>query len=172
MQEVILVDSRDRVIGTMEKLEAHRKGLLHRAFSVLLYNSKGEILLQKRMKEKYHSGGLWSNTCCSHPFPDEPIEAAAKRRLMEELGIDTQPEFQYKFIYKTALDKNLIEHELDHVFTGTFDGTPEINPEEVESYKFMSLEQLKADMALHPDEYTPWFHIIIESLLGINPNTP
>jgi isopentenyl-diphosphate delta-isomerase len=121
--EVILVDSEDNPIGTMEKMEAHEKGLLHRAFSVLIFNSKGQMLLQKRARSKYHSGGLWTNTCCSHPAPNESVAEAAKRRLKEEMGIDAEPKFAYKFIYKTPLDQNLVEHEVDHVFTATFDGS-------------------------------------------------
>ncbi|HTJ47854.1 MAG TPA: isopentenyl-diphosphate Delta-isomerase, partial [Cyclobacteriaceae bacterium] len=117
MEHVILVDERDDAIGTMEKIEAHEKGLLHRAFSILLFNSKGEFLLQKRSKKKYHSGGLWTNTCCSHPLPDEQIEEATRRKLKQEMGIEVKTEFAYKFIYKTNLDKNLIEHEYDHVYT-------------------------------------------------------
>src|SRR5687768_10210348 len=118
MEEVILVDLLDNPIGTMEKMEAHRKGELHRAFSVLVFNSKGEMLLQKRSKKKYHSGGLWTNSCCSHPLPGEKIEVAASRRLKEEMGIDLMPRFSYKFIYRTDLDNALVEHEYDHVLIG------------------------------------------------------
>src|SRR5436190_13031104 len=137
MEEVILVDEHDNAIGTMEKMEAHEKGVLHRAFSILLFNAEGQMLLQKRSKNKYHSSGLWTNTCCSHPLPGEKIEDAARRRLHEEMGIDLQPEFSYKFIYKTNLDKNLIEYEYDHVFTGVFNGTPVVNKNEVEDWKFI-----------------------------------
>jgi isopentenyl-diphosphate delta-isomerase len=161
MEEVILVDSNDTAIGTMEKLEAHRKGILHRAFSVLLFNSQGEILLQKRSKEKYHSGGLWTNTCCSHPLPGEKIEEAAGRRLKEEMGIDLQPSFAYKFIYKTPLDHNLTEHELDHVFIGTYDGSPAVNKNEVEDWKFVNFQWLKSDIKNNPDHYTYWFKLIL-----------
>lgn len=161
MENIILVDIHDNAIGTMEKMEAHRKGVLHRAFSILLFNSDGEILLQKRSKSKYHSGGLWTNTCCSHPLPDEPIYEATRRRLKHEMGIDIQPEFAFKFIYKTALDHSLIEHELDHVFIGTFDGTPVINEKEVEEWKFMSLINIRKDMKRCPDDYTAWFKIIV-----------
>lgn len=164
MEEVVLVDTQDRAIGTMEKLEAHEKGLLHRAFSVLIFNSRGELLLQKRGKDKYHSGGLWTNTCCSHPRPSEPVHEASKRRLMEEMGIDLQPEFLYKFIYKTTLDKQLVEHEFDHVFTGTYDGEPVINKNEVEDWKYVDLKTLKSDMAANADNYTHWFKIIIDNI--------
>src|SRR5688572_25752718 len=131
MEEIILVDEQDNAIGTMEKMEAHRRGVLHRAFSVVLFNSSGDLLLQRRAENKYHSGGLWTNTCCSHPLPTESIRDAAQRRLKHEMGINLKPEFAFKFIYKTPLDKNLIEHELDYVFIGTFDGKPVINKEEV-----------------------------------------
>jgi len=161
MERIILVDEHDNAIGTMEKMEAHRKGVLHRAFSVLLFNSSGEVLLQKRSKNKYHSGGLWTNTCCSHPLPHESIKEATQRRLKHEMGIDLQPEFAFKFIYKTALDQNLIEHEYDHVFIGTFDGIPVINKDEVEEWKFMNLHSLRIDMKIFPEAYTPWFKLIV-----------
>ena len=158
---VILVDEDDCQIGTMEKMEAHRKGLLHRAFSVLLFNSKGELLLQKRAKTKYHSGGLWTNSCCSHPFPDENVEVAANRRLKEELGIDVQPKFLYKFIYKVNLDTDLIEHEVDHVLMALFDGEPTINEEEVEDWKYVYITELLRDVQLNPNAYTPWLKLIL-----------
>ena len=160
-EHVILVDEHDNSIGTMEKLEAHKKGLLHRAFSIFLFNSKGEMLIQKRAPSKYHSGGLWTNACCSHPLPGEPIAIATRRRLLFEMGIDLQPEFAYKFIYKAPLDKDLTEHELDHVFTGVFNGKPVINPEEVEDWKFESLSNLKRDVIDHPEKYTYWFRLIL-----------
>jgi isopentenyl-diphosphate Delta-isomerase len=161
MEKVILVDENDNAIGTMEKLEAHQKGILHRAFSVLLFNSKGEILLQKRALHKYHSGGLWTNTCCSHPQPDESIEQATRRKLIQEMGIDVNPTFAFKFVYRIELDKGLVENELDHVFIGTFDGQPHINHEEVEDWKFMNVSTLRADMQNNPDAYTHWFRIIM-----------
>lgn len=161
MENIILVDENDNPIGTMEKMEAHRKGVLHRAFSVILFNSSGEILLQKRSNKKYHSGGLWTNTCCSHPLPDESIENASRRRLKEEMGIDLQPQFAFKFIYKTDLDNNLIEHEFDHVFIGAFDGIPVINREEVDEWKFMNLHSLRMDMKRSPESYTEWFKLMI-----------
>jgi len=161
MEEIILVDEQDNAIGTMEKMEAHRKGVLHRAFSVVLFNSNGELLLQKRANNKYHSGGQWTNTCCSHPIPGETISDAAQRRLRHEMGINLKPEFAFKFIYRTPLDKSLIEHELDHVFIGTFDGTPVINKDEVSDWKFMSLSELKNDMERSPEIYTVWFRLIV-----------
>jgi len=161
MEHVVLVDEHDNAIGTMEKLEAHQKGILHRAFSILLFNSKGELLLQKRSSLKYHSSGLWTNTCCSHPLPDEPTQQAARRKLKQEMGIDLQTEFAYKFIYKANLDKGLVEHELDHVFIGTFDGTPVINKEEVEDWKYVNVDELKRDMKKNASQYTAWFQLIV-----------
>lgn len=161
MEKVILVDEHDEVIGTMEKMEAHQKGVLHRAFSILLFNPQGEILLQKRSKSKYHSGGLWTNTCCSHPRPDESMNAATRRKLKQEMGIDLQPEYAYKFIYNVNLDHGLIEHEYDHVFVGQFDGTPEVNNEEVEDWKFMDLNDLREDARRNPKDYTHWFRLIL-----------
>lgn len=161
MEHVILVDQEDNAIGTMEKLEAHQKGVLHRAFSILLFNSKGEILLQKRSRLKYHSSSLWTNTCCSHPLPSETMEEATRRKLKQEMGIDLRPEFAYKFTYKANLDKGLVEHECDHVFIGTFDGTPEINPEEVEDWKFSEINSLRDDIRKNPGSYTFWFKLIV-----------
>ncbi len=146
----------------MEKLEAHQKGVLHRAFSILLFNSKGELLLQKRSKTKYHSAGLWTNTCCSHPLPGETMADATRRKLKQEMGIDLQPEFSYKFIYKANLDGNLIEYEYDHVFIGSFEGTPVINKEEVEEWKYCELSSLRADIKKNPEVYTFWFKLIID----------
>ncbi len=162
MEHVILVDERDEAVGTMEKMEAHRKGLLHRAFSILLFNSKGEVLLQKRAKQKYHSGGLWTNTCCSHPHPDESMHQATRRKLKQEMGIDLQPEFAYKFIYKASLDHDLIEYEYDHVFIGLFEGEPRINKDEVEDWKFVDLHILRDDAKRNPHLYTHWFKLILD----------
>lgn len=162
MEHVILVDECDEAVGTMEKMEAHRKGLLHRAFSILLFNSKGEVLLQKRAKQKYHSGGLWTNTCCSHPHPEETMQQATRRKLKQEMGIDLQPEFAYKFIYKADLDHDLIEYEYDHVFIGQFEGEPLINKDEVEDWKFVDLQVLREDAKRNPDHYTHWFKLILD----------
>ena len=164
--EVILVDADDNAIGTMEKMAAHRKGLLHRAFSVIIFNTKGEMLLQKRARSKYHSGGLWTNSCCSHPAPNETVAAAAKRRLKEEMGIDLEPRFDYKFTYKAPLDQNLIEHEVDHVFTATFDGRPNVNPSEVEDWKYVEINELLRDIQSNPDHYTQWFKLIVQDKFG------
>ncbi|MGC3947669.1 MAG: isopentenyl-diphosphate Delta-isomerase [Chryseolinea sp.] len=164
MEQVILVDEQDNAIGTMEKMEAHRKGVLHRAFSVLVFNSRGELLIQKRAQSKYHSGGLWTNTCCSHPNPTEGISESARRRTSYEMGIDVRPAFAFKFIYQAELDHGLIEHELDHVFTATFDGEPSVNPEEVEDWRYVGLEDLREDVRRRPEAYTVWFGLILEKL--------
>jgi isopentenyl-diphosphate delta-isomerase len=161
MESVVLVDEHDNAVGIMEKMEAHQKGLLHRAFSILLFNNKGEMLLQKRASQKYHSGGLWTNTCCSHPLPGETMTNATSRKLKQEMGIDTNIEFAFKFIYKSPLDKDLVEHEFDHVFIGTFNGTPSINKEEVEDWKFIDLKSLHHDINKNPDAYTVWFKLIV-----------
>ena len=171
MEQVILVDAADNAIGTMEKIEAHRQGVLHRAFSVVIFNSKGELLLQKRALTKYHSGGLWTNTCCSHPNPSEPIEQAARRRLQYEMGVDVVPSFAFKFTYRAALDHGLTEHELDHVFTATFDGQPHVNPAEVADWKYMDLNALRADMAESPAHYTAWFKYIVDRIDKIAENS-
>lgn len=162
MEQVVLVDEHDVEVGSMEKMEAHQKGLLHRAFSVLIFNSKGEILLQKRSSNKYHSAGLWTNTCCSHPKPGEKMEHAVKRRLKEEMGIDVQPEYAYKFIYKATLENNLTEHELDHVYIAQFDGNPVANPAEVETWKYASISAIQAAVQKNPEAYTYWFQLILK----------
>lgn len=162
MEHVILVDENDRAVGTMEKLEAHRKGVLHRAFSVILFNDDGKLLLQKRSGNKYHSSGLWTNTCCSHPLPGETMDAATRRRLKQEMGIDLQPVFSHRFIYKAQLDHDLIEHELDHVYIGTYNGSPEINQNEVEDWKYVDFQWLKEDMRKNPFSYTAWFKLIVD----------
>src|SRR6188768_3717703 len=164
MEQVILVDEFDNEVGIMEKMEAHRMGALHRAFSVVVFNSKGELLLQKRAVGKYHSGGLWTNTCCSHPSPSESIDIAVQRRLLYEMGIDVHPSFAFKFTYRAALDHGLTEHELDHVFTATFDGAPQVNPNEVEDWEYVDLATLRADLARSPERYTAWFGYILERL--------
>ncbi len=164
MEQVILVDNNDNEVGTMEKLEAHQKGLLHRAISVVVFNSKGELLLQKRSRQKYHSGGLWTNACCSHPRPGEPVATAARRRLKEEMGIDVQPEYSFTFTYRAELGNNLTEHEVDHVFTAIFDGQPIINTDEVEDWKFADLNSIRADIARDPKAYTHWFKLMADRL--------
>lgn len=164
MEMVILVDANDTALGTMEKMEAHRKGLLHRALSVVVFNRRGEILLQKRARAKYHSGGLWTNACCSHPQPGETTQAAARRRLKEEMGIDLEPEYSYSFTYRAQFANGLTEHELDHVYTGIFDGEPVINPKEVEDWKFVDIRWLTEDASRNPQAYTHWFRLMIDRL--------
>lgn len=161
MQEVVLVNPSDVPIGTMEKLEAHRKGLLHRAFSVFVFNDRNELLLQRRATEKYHSGGLWTNTCCSHPTPDETLENAGAKRLQEEMGFTTPLANLFAFEYRTELDNGMTEHELDHVLTGRYNGDPRPNPAEVMDYKWLSLPELLDDLSRNPENYTSWFRIIL-----------
>lgn len=161
MESVILVDENDIELGTMEKMEAHRRGLLHRAFSVLLFNSKGELLLQKRSSSKYHSAGLWTNTCCSHPLPGETMDHAIQRKLMQEMNINAKPVLAFTFIYRADLENGLIEHEYDHVFIGTSDSEPVINRDEVEDWKFTSLSELQKEIKTNPDQFTFWFKLII-----------
>jgi len=162
--EVILVNEKDEAIGRMEKLEAHEKGLLHRAFSIFVFNSKGELLLQRRAQNKYHSAGLWTNTCCSHPLPGENTGDAARRRLKEEMGFVTELKEFSVFTYKSVFENGLTEHEIDHVFTGVFDADPEINTEEVSEFAYKSLLEIRKELALHPENYTTWFKIAIEKL--------
>lgn len=159
---VILVDQKDQQIGLMEKIEAHEKALLHRAFSVFVQNDKGEIMLQQRAADKYHSPLLWANTCCSHQRDGESNLEAGKRRLQEEMGFVTDLREAFSFIYKAPFDNGLTEHELDHVLLGEYNDEPSINPEEVESYKWMTPEAIKADINLKPEIYTAWFKIIFE----------
>lgn len=157
--DVILVDEHDVQTGTMEKMEAHQKALLHRAFSIFIFNDKGEILLHKRADRKYHSGGLWTNACCSHPQPGQEILAAAAIRLQEEMGFSTELKKAFDFIYKAPFDNGLTEHEFDHVFVGTYDGEILPNAEEVSDYCFKSLEEIKESTLTHPQKYTEWFKI-------------
>jgi len=161
-QNVILVDEHNREVGLMEKMEAHHKGLLHRAFSVFVFNENGELLLQRRAFGKYHSEGLWTNTCCSHPYPGESILEAGKRRLFEEMGFTCELSEVFAFIYKAELENGLIEHELDHVLVGFSEETPHLNLEEVSAFKWMSVDEIKADMKENPLQYTAWFRILIE----------
>jgi isopentenyl-diphosphate delta-isomerase len=161
MEKVILVDEQDNELGTMEKMEAHRAGILHRAFSVVIFDSSGKMLLQQRADGKYHSAGLWTNACCSHPMPGEPMERAIERRLNEEMGLAADVTFSHKFIYHAWLDGALIEHELDHVYIGVTDEKPKINPSEVKAYKYVELHDLKKDIAANPSAYTFWFRLIM-----------
>lgn len=159
-EEVILVDAHDQELGLMEKMEAHRKGLLHRAFSVFVLNQKGELMVQQRAAEKYHSGTLWTNTCCSHPRKGETAEEAAHRRLMEEMGFDCPINKVLEFTYRAELDKGMIEHEYDHLFIGEYNGEPNLNPDEAMAWKWMRLDDLSADIEDRPEQYTAWFKII------------
>lgn len=156
---VVLVDENDVELGLMEKMEAHEKGVLHRAFSIFIFNTRGEMLLQQRALSKYHSGGLWTNACCSHPRAGEAVEMAAKRRLLEEMGLTTPLTLKTSFIYKASFDNALTEHEFDYIFTGSSDSTPQINSQEVETFKWMRVEDIHADIDLHPSNYTAWFII-------------
>jgi isopentenyl-diphosphate delta-isomerase len=165
MIEVQLVNPNDEPIGSMEKLEAHQKGLLHRAISVLIFNSKGEMLLQRRALKKYHSPGLWTNTCCSHPYPFEIPQDAASRRLNEEMNIESKLNFAFKFIYKTEFSNGLIENELDHVFIGYSDETPHLNTDEAVAFRWVTIKDLQRDIEKNPENYTVWFKIIIEEHL-------
>lgn len=153
------MNEKDEPIGAMEKSEAHEKGILHRAFSVFIFNSKGEMLLQQRAIEKYHSAGLWSNACCSHPFPGEKINDAAERRLDEELGFKIPLRKIFDFIYKASFTNGLTENEFDHVFIGQYDGTIEMNPREVKDYSFKTVLQIKKELKDNPEKYTEWFKI-------------
>jgi isopentenyl-diphosphate delta-isomerase len=164
LEQVILVNPQDEPIGVMEKMEAHEKGLLHRAFSIFIFNEQGELLLQQRALEKYHSGGLWTNTCCSHPSPGETTAAAAVRRLQQEMGFQTPLTASFSFLYKTAFDNGLTEHEVDHVFIGTYNGVVQPNPEEVCQYEYRSLQSIKESMANSPQIYTSWFKIAFPKL--------
>lgn len=164
-KNVILVDQNDVPRGIMEKMEAHQKGELHRAFSIFIFNSKNELLLQKRTLNKYHSGGLWTNTCCSHPLPGEDLKESAHKRLQEEMGFDCTLNNVFHFIYRSELDNRLTEHELDHVFIGHYNNAPDINTEEAMEWKYMSIDEIKQGLKLNPEQYTVWFKIIFEKVL-------
>ena len=159
---VVLVDEDDGVIGHAPKLEAHRKGLLHRAISVFLVNPQGDLLLQRRSESKYHSPGLWSNSCCSHPFLQESVLDATTRRLSEEMGIVSDLKFLFSFIYRSEVGNSLVEHEFDHVFFGISAKSPKINLEEVSDYRWISFESLREDLELNPGIYTVWLKIMID----------
>ena len=161
-ENVILVDENDNQVGLMPKLEAHERGLLHRAFSIFIFNSKYELLLQKRASSKYHSGGLWTNTCCSHPREGEDTSDAANRRLIEEMGIETSLRKVHDFIYKAELDNNLTEHEFDHVFYGVYNEDPVINKDEADDFKWIDMGLLNEDIKINGDNYTVWFKISFE----------
>ncbi|MBK9290566.1 MAG: isopentenyl-diphosphate Delta-isomerase [Bacteroidetes bacterium] len=161
---VVLVDEQDRPLGLMEKMEAHRKALLHRAFSIFLFNNDGQMLLQQRAMTKYHSPGLWTNTCCSHPRHEETLEQATSRRLKEEMGMSCDMRKAFDFIYKADVGQGLTEHEFDHVFIGITDDQPEINTDEVASWKYVGMKELYKDVEQHPEKYTVWFKIALKQL--------
>jgi isopentenyl-diphosphate delta-isomerase len=164
MEEVILVNEKDEPIGTMEKLEAHLQGRLHRAFSVFLFNDQGQLLLQRRALHKYHSAGLWTNTCCSHPRPGEETLAAAHRRLQEEMGMAAELRFMTSFYYKSDYENGLTEHELDHVFTGITNVEPIPEPEEVAETRWLTPAEIKEQIAAKPEAFTTWFRIAMRDL--------
>lgn len=161
-EHVVLVSEKDEILGLMEKMQAHQNGILHRAFSVFLFNENGEMLLQKRSANKYHSPNQWTNAVCSHPRNNETYLDGAKRRLQEELGIDAELRPKFSFIYKADVGQNLWEHELDHVFTGDFNGIFKINPEEVSEIRYISMEDLEKEMQQEPKNFTEWFKIILK----------
>ncbi len=161
-EQVILVNENDEQIGLMGKMEAHEKALLHRAFSVFIFNDKNELMIQQRAMHKYHSPGLWTNTCCSHQRAGESNIEAGKRRLQEEMGFVADLKESISFIYQAPFDNGLTEHEFDHIMIGYFNDEPNINPEEVADWKWMSLDSIKVDMRMQPDLYTAWFKIIFE----------
>ncbi len=160
LNQVILVNEQDEVVGAMEKIEAHRKAVLHRAFSVFIFNTNGEMLLQQRAFSKYHSGGLWTNACCGHPSPGEQTVDAAERRLQEEMGFTTGLQELFNFTYRHAFDNGLTEYELDHVFVGYWDAPVLPSPDEVNDFCFLSIEEIKRSMAAVPQQYTVWFRIV------------
>ncbi|MBL7924792.1 MAG: isopentenyl-diphosphate Delta-isomerase [Bacteroidia bacterium] len=167
MDFVVLVDENDVETGIMEKLEAHRKGLLHRAFSIFIFNDKDELLLQKRAAHKYHSAGLWTNTCCSHPGPAEDLLEAASKRLKWEMGLDVESlRVETKFIYRAEFENGLTEYELDYIIRGKSNLDPVLNPDEAESFRWQAIPELRKDISSHPESYTFWFReIILKNLL-------
>ena len=164
LEEVVLVNEKDEAIGTMEKMAAHEKALLHRAFSVFVFNKNGDLLMQQRAHSKYHSGGLWTNTCCSHPRPGEEVVAAATRRLQEEMGFTTNLTKAFDFTYKADFENGLTEHEFDHVFIGQYDGVVNFNPNEVAAFAFMPVHELEQQILETPERFTAWFHIAYPKL--------
>lgn len=165
---VVLVDQNDKQIGVEEKIAAHEKGLLHRAFSIFIFNSQGQMLIQKRAAGKYHSANLWSNTCCSHPRPDESLDQAVERRLQEEMGFTCPLKEVFSFVYKIKFDDcDLFEHEYDHVFIGTFDGQPNPNPSEASDFKWIDLDELQMDIQEHPEKYAHWFKLSLKKVIEV-----
>jgi isopentenyl-diphosphate delta-isomerase len=165
-ERVVLVDADDVEIGTVEKMRAHLDGALHRAFSVFVFDRVGRMLLQRRAADKYHSGGLWSNTCCSHPRPGEDAAAGALRRLDEEMGFRCDLHSAFTFVYHADVGMGLTEHEYDHVFVGRFDGAPQPNPAEVEGWRWADVDDLRAEMDAHPERFTFWFRAAFREVLA------
>ncbi len=163
-EKVVLVDRNDNTLGTMGKMEAHELGVLHRAFSIFVFNSKGELMIHQRALSKYHSPGLWTNTCCSHPRLDENVLENAHQRLVEEMGFDCELESAFSFIYRADVGQGLTEHEFDYVFVGRYDDQPQINKAEVEDWKYMDMNSLRDDIDHHPGNYTEWFKIAFEKV--------
>jgi len=168
MEYVILVDEQDITIGKMEKQQAHLEGLLHRAFSIFIFNSENKLLLQKRASSKYHCGGLWTNTCCSHPRENETVQEAANRRLQEEMGMQCDLTPIFSFVYKANFENGLTEHEFDHVLFGESNQIPSINIEEVEDYRFVGIEELQREIKESPQNFTPWFLIALDRVNEFN----
>lgn len=159
LQQVVLVNENDEALGAMEKMEAHQKALLHRAFSVFIFNSRGEMLLQQRAAHKYHSPGLWTNACCSHPQPGEDTKEAAIRRLREEMGFTIPVQKIFDFVYKAAFDNGLTEYEFDHVFAGEYEGPVLFNTDEVQNICYKIMPEISNSLQTHPQKYTAWFHL-------------
>jgi isopentenyl-diphosphate Delta-isomerase len=158
-QQVILVNEKDEVKGTAGKMEVHKKGLLHRAFSVFVFNNRGEMLLQQRAMNKYHSAGLWTNACCSHPEPEEETKSGAVRRLREEMGFETELEKVFDFIYKAEFDNGLVEYEFDHVYTGQYDGEIDFSTDEVMDVCYKPMDEISHSLRQQPNRYTAWFRL-------------
>lgn len=168
MEFVVLVDEQDNAIGTMEKQQAHVEGVLHRAFSIFIFNSEKKMLLQKRASSKYHCGGLWTNTCCSHPRENETVLDAANRRLEEEMGMSCNLQSIFSFVYKAEFENGLTEHEFDHVFFGESNQTPTLNLEEVEDFRYVGMEELQIEINENPAHFTPWFLIALDRVKEFN----
>ena len=164
-EKIVLVDEQDRAVGVEEKIRVHQLGALHRAFSVFVVNAEGQLMMQRRALTKYHSRGLWSNTCCGHPRPDEPLEQAARRRLKEEMGFDSHLTELFAFVYRAELEDGLVENEYDHVLLGCFEGIPEPDPAEIVEWKWVNLTTLSVDIEEHPESYTYWFRISFDRFL-------
>jgi len=164
MERVILVDANNEQVGTMEKMEAHQKGLLHRAFSIFIFNSDGKMLLHERAHDKYHCGGMWTNAVCSHPRPGESQSHALRRKMKQEMGFFTQVEKAFDYTYRAELENGLVEYEYDEVFIGTYDGELSPNPDEVNDYRFVSIAEINEEIRLNEELFTPWFKLLIEPI--------